>query len=304
VLGNNATEDAEISGTIVKTGGNIVGGDVFQGSTDVGDTTVADVFAATVDIDPSAGTVFAGVLADNGGSVQTIALKSSGRNPALDASNANAPTTDARGEARFDQTTIANTNGSVADLGAYEVRTLVGVAITGNAKANVINATHTLAGQPLPGGGDDFISGRGGNDRISALDGDDTIIGGKGVDKMRGGDGADIFQFNSLAELKTIQVVTVGSVPTHKVLFDHIMDFAIGDDQLDFGNIDANKTASGKQDFTLIGSSKFSGDAGELRFVNKAGGAVVLGDVNGDGKADFKLVLDHATIAADDFILA
>jgi serralysin len=82
------------------------------------------------------------------------------------------------------------------------------------------------------------------------------------------------------------------------------MDFAIGDDQLDFGNIDANKTASGKQDFTLIGSSKFSGDAGELRFVNKAGGAVVLGDVNGDGKADFKLVLDHATIAADDFILA
>jgi len=53
----------------------------------------------------------------------------------------------------------------------------------------------------------------------------------------------------------------------------------------------------------LIGSSQFSGTAGELRFVNKASGAVVSGDLNGDGKADFKLVLDHATIASGDFIL-
>ena len=63
-------------------GGNIVGTDVFQGDTDVGNTTAAAVFAATVDI---GGGVLAGVLADNGGPVQTIALKENASNPALDA---------------------------------------------------------------------------------------------------------------------------------------------------------------------------------------------------------------------------
>ncbi len=69
-------------------GNNIIGTDVFSGSTDIGDTTASDVFAQTIDI---GGGVFAGVLADNGGPVQTVALKASDLNPAIDTANGSAP---------------------------------------------------------------------------------------------------------------------------------------------------------------------------------------------------------------------
>ena len=102
VLGNDAPsgDDVVTLGTLDFAGGNIVGTNVFQGNTDVGNTTAAAVFAATVDI---GGGVLAGVLADNGGPVQTIALRHDLTNPALDRSNSAAPALDARGEARFDR---------------------------------------------------------------------------------------------------------------------------------------------------------------------------------------------------------
>jgi Ca2+-binding RTX toxin-like protein len=103
---------------------------VFQGVTDIGDTTAAQVFAATVDIDPGAGVVLAGVLADNGGPVQTIALKHDLSNPALDRSDNTAPANDARGAARFDWLGITNSNGSAADLGAFELQNAAPVIIS------------------------------------------------------------------------------------------------------------------------------------------------------------------------------
>jgi Ca2+-binding RTX toxin-like protein len=101
---------------------------VFQGISDVGDTSAAAVFAATVDI---GGGVLAGVLADNGGPVETIALRRDLTNPALDRSTNTAPATDARGEARVDRPGIANSNGSAADLGAFELESLA-PSITSN----------------------------------------------------------------------------------------------------------------------------------------------------------------------------
>ncbi|HXG78677.1 MAG TPA: choice-of-anchor Q domain-containing protein, partial [Methyloceanibacter sp.] len=201
VLGNAAASGAEISGSTVMAGGNIVGTNVFRGNTDIGNTTAAQVFAQTVDIDLGAGVVLAGVLADNGGPVQTIALKLDATNPALDASNNSAPAFDARGEDRFDHNGLPDANGSPADLGAYELTTPLGVVIVGTGKADTVNAGQTVSGQPLPGAGNDTILGRGGNDRLSGLDGDDTLIGGRGRDKLGGGDGEDHFQFNSLADL-------------------------------------------------------------------------------------------------------
>ncbi len=71
VLGNAPTvpNNSEILGTITRAGPNMIGG------------SAADVFAETVDNDG----VDAGLLADNGGAVQTIALKNDASNPALDA---------------------------------------------------------------------------------------------------------------------------------------------------------------------------------------------------------------------------
>ncbi|WP_186766461.1 beta strand repeat-containing protein, partial [Phaeobacter marinintestinus] len=103
VLGNSATSDAEVSGAI-------------SSATSLTSGIAADVFAQ---IDGGTG---GGLLADNGGSVQTIALNSDVTNPALDAGDDSAaPATDATGNIRFDALTIANNGANISDLGAVEL---------------------------------------------------------------------------------------------------------------------------------------------------------------------------------------
>ena len=98
----------EVAGALVRTGGNILGTDVFSGDTDVGDTSAAAVFAATTEIAPG---VLAGVLADNGGPTETIALRLAQGNPAIGGADpATATPTDQRGVARD----------ADPDLGAFE----------------------------------------------------------------------------------------------------------------------------------------------------------------------------------------
>lgn len=67
----------------------------------------------------------------------------------------------------------------------------VGVTITGTNQADTVNATQTVAGQPMPTAFGDVINGRGGNDRLGALAGNDQIYGGKGKDQLFGGPVAD-----------------------------------------------------------------------------------------------------------------
>jgi Ca2+-binding RTX toxin-like protein len=66
------------------------------------------------------------------------------------------------------------------------------VTITGSARADTINATTTVAGQPLPTGADDFITGGKGKDTIEALGGNDFIDGGRDADRLEGGAGTDV----------------------------------------------------------------------------------------------------------------
>jgi hypothetical protein len=76
--------------------------------------TAADVFAT---LDATTG---GGVLADNGGPVQTVALKDDPSNPALDIGASALP--DARGEALFDFAGVGNDGTNFADAGAYELQ--------------------------------------------------------------------------------------------------------------------------------------------------------------------------------------
>jgi VCBS repeat-containing protein len=122
VLGNDNAHDAtdEINGTVVANGLNIVG---TGGDTDPGDHRInADptlVFAQTV----ANGAATAGVLANNGGPVQTIALKLDAANPALDAGDDSlAPAQDARGSSRADLAGVAHSGANISDLGAFELQ--------------------------------------------------------------------------------------------------------------------------------------------------------------------------------------
>ena len=103
-------------------GGNIVG-DTFSidGVAQTTGLTTADIFAETAEIivDGAATGVFAGVLADNGGDVQTIALLADADNVAIDAVS-NVAGNDARGFARA--VDLAGDADTATDLGAFELQ--------------------------------------------------------------------------------------------------------------------------------------------------------------------------------------
>jgi hypothetical protein len=91
--------------------------------------------------------------------------------------------------------------------------------------------------------------------------------------------------------------------------YDVITDFKPGTDTIDLSAIDANTHRHGNQAFHFEGRDSLSHSRGELvyRFGEDGDGdraTVILGDANGDGRADFRIVLKgHHTLHADDFIL-
>lgn len=105
----------------------------------------------------------------------------------------------------------------------------------------------------------------------------DLLAGGAGRDVLNGAGGADVFRFESLADFS----------PAAQGL-DIIGDFSRRQgDKVDLSALDADLALDGDQAFSFIGTAAFSGNAGELRFTATRSGAVVSGDVDGDGAADF-----------------
>ena len=134
----------------------------------------------------------------------------------------------------------------------------------------------------LTGGAeDDRLNGGSGNDSVSGGAGDDVLRGGTGVDVLSGGAGRDVFAFAS-----KVEVFAAG-------LADHITDFQTGQDVIDLGFL-----ANG----TFIGAAAFSNVAGQVRYTLATG--VVACDTDGNGSANFSLVLDnHSALSAADFLL-
>ncbi|WP_406645897.1 choice-of-anchor Q domain-containing protein [Aliisedimentitalea scapharcae] len=155
VLGNSAGTDAEIAGDITQEGQNLVGGDAQQ------------VFAA---VGPDGG----GVLADNGGPVQTVALNPSVTNPALDLGRQfEGVETDATGAPRAINLPDVD-NGGIVDLGAYELQA-VSAAPEGGV---VIDGLPPVQGRTLVA------------DISSVRDADGIVAGTEGFQWQR--DGVDI----------------------------------------------------------------------------------------------------------------
>lgn len=122
--------------------------------------------------------------------------------------------------------------------------------------------------------GNNLLVGNGGNDMLYGRDGHDTIDGGDGNDTLWGGRGNDRFVFGPDG---------IGATPQEA---DVIVDFGDGADSIDLSAIDANSGAGGNQAFRFIGTSGFTGRAGELRIAEFDGFVFLAGDVNGDRVAD------------------
>lgn len=133
------------------------------------------------------------------------------------------------------------------------------------------------------GAGFDTLYGGADNDVLKGNAGIDTLEGGMGKDTMFGGSGVDTFVFTDAAESATNSSADV------------IKDFESGTDFIDLSNM-----VSG---LTFVGSAGFSG-ALEVRAVVSGSDVLVRVDVDGDGSADTKIVLEGvAGVTAADFIL-
>jgi Ca2+-binding RTX toxin-like protein len=128
--------------------------------------------------------------------------------------------------------------------------------------------------------------------RLIGAAGGDVLEGGGGRDVLAGGAGGDTFVFRSLADSAT------------GANRDVIRDFTPGD-LIDLGGIDAIASSGIDDAFDFIGSAAFSQQAGELRQSSLgSGNTLISGDVDGDGTADFQILLvgTHVLQGAD-FVL-
>ena len=141
--------------------------------------------------------------------------------------------------------------------------------------------------------GMDMLRGNGGNDVILGGGGDDQITGGADADRLTGGSGNDTFIYTSTGDS------TVASGGR-----DFILDFLQGADKISLSQIDANTAASGNQAFSFVGTNAFSNVAGELRQSASGANTLIEGDVNGDGAADFSILLKGTySLGSGDFNL-
>jgi Ca2+-binding RTX toxin-like protein len=141
--------------------------------------------------------------------------------------------------------------------------------------------------------GEDMLRGNGGDDVMLGGGGGDQITGGAGADRLTGGADGDRFIYTSISDS------TVASDGR-----DFILDFLQGADRISLSQIDADAAASGNQAFSFIGSSAFSNVAGELRQSASGANTLIQGDVNGDGAADFSILLKGTySLGSGDFNL-
>ncbi|MBX9458229.1 MAG: M10 family metallopeptidase C-terminal domain-containing protein [Rhizobium sp.] len=139
--------------------------------------------------------------------------------------------------------------------------------------------------------GNDILEGGNGADTLAGGDGNDVLSGDAGGDLLSGGAGKDVFLFSRITD-------------SSRRAQDVIADFTRGDDVINLRRIDADEDARRDQSFDFIGKQKFSKEAGELRYEVKGGDTIISGDTDGDGKADFQLLLDDfGKMKAGDFIL-
>lgn len=167
--------------------------------------------------------------------------------------------------------------------------------------ADAIKGTgNELANTIIGNAGANTISGLGGNDRLFGHDGADVLVGGDGNDQLDGGAARDRLMGGSGSDLFMFDDGDFGGTTSSAA--DQIIDFSRAErDRLDLRAVDANGGVSGDQAFSFVGTSAFSGTAGELRYEQISGITVVQGDLDGNGAADFWIRLDglHALTAGD-----
>ncbi|MEM7507527.1 MAG: choice-of-anchor Q domain-containing protein [Pseudomonadota bacterium] len=266
---------------LTQSGTNIIGTDIFENGVDVGDTSAEQVFAEVLD--------GAGVLADNGGLVQTVAILEGGdAEDRGDASLLPADTFDLDGDGDLleplplDAAGNIRVAGKFLDLGAFEfVRPTPG----GTEGSDLI--TGLIQDETLIGlGGDDTLLGDGG---------DDLLIGGEGADSLNGGTGTDTVSFADanarvIADIAN-QVAGAGEAEGDRFALVENIIGSTADDQL-HGNGLANLIDGGAEAdrlFGRAGDDTLLGEAGDDTLAGNAGQDRLIGAEGDDTYLYFRL---------------
>jgi Ca2+-binding RTX toxin-like protein len=187
-----------------------------------------------------------------------------------------------------------STAGSTLSAHLWLVGSGVTITINGSSGIDVMklaNAVQTVNG----GDGADQIKGGNLVDTVHGGAGKDKIMGQGGADILTGGAGSDVFKFLSASD----------SGPGTAA--DRVTDFTIGQDRLNFVQIDANAALDGDQAFTFLGTAAFAVTGlGQLRYLTSGSDLIVQADVNGDGVADMEVILQGIggqVLTGADFVL-
>ena len=194
----------------------------------------------------------------------------------------------------------------------------IDTASYGSAGSAVTVSLAVSASQRTGGAGSDTLTGienligSGFADILTGSSTANVLTGGAGADRLTGGGGADVL-FGGLGDDVFNYAALLDSGPSASAR-DIIRDFQgagiAGGDLIDLSAIDA--IAGGRDNaFAFIGSAAFSGVSGQLRFDTTAtpGFTAVQGDTNGDGVADFQIMLQWSDatsqiiLNAQDFVL-
>ncbi len=140
----------------------------------------------------------------------------------------------------------------------------------------------------IGGTGNDTLNGGADADVLFGDDGADQLLGSGGIDQLIGGAGGDILTGGAAADTFVFLAVSDSAVGAS----DRITDFNRLEDRIDLRTIDADSNTAGDQAFHFV--SAFSRTAGEaVATYDALGGVTTLQlDVNGDGAADFALLIN------------
>lgn len=155
-------------------------------------------------------------------------------------------------------------------------------------------AENVLEGGP----GNDLLDGLAKGDTLRGGEGRDTAMGGTGRDWIRGDQGPDVLTGG--AGVDRFLYFDAADAPAGRGRSERITDFRPGQDDI-LLEFDADTTRRGDQDVDFIGADAFSA-AGQVRAEAAGRRTRVEGDVDGDGRADFSILLDgRQTLTDDDF---
>lgn len=204
------------------------------------------------------------------------------------------------GGAGADSYTITDSGDVVFEL-AGEGMDTVKASVSHRLDANVERLTLTGTAS-INGTGnelDNLITGNAGANTLKGMEGADTLRGGDGADLLYGGGGKDLLLGGAGADRFVFDKLTDSTQAGP----DRIRDFEIGVDKVDLRPIDANSSQAGDQAFAWVDS--FSHQAGQATLSYSAGNGTttLLLDQNGDGVADFRLLISGHLTTDSGFLL-